>query len=434
MEQNYSGALERSLDETRQTMLRLVRDEATQRGLPLYIVGGSVRDLLLGRRLNDFDLTVEGDAIALASSLAAKHGGEVTAHKKFGTAKWFLPPHLTPEHLTPFDTPFGRRAAPDTSTPDTLDLISARSETYKHPAALPTVKPGSLTDDLRRRDFTINALAIRLDGTHFGELRDDLTGMQDLEKGILRALHSGSFIDDPTRMYRAVRYEGRYEFRIEEDTLALIPGACPFVEKLSAQRIRHELDLILDEPNAVSMLRRLDELDLLAPIHPLLATFSQSKLVALKSDDPALQNRNSRWVLWLMHLTEQEIERLNERLHFRADLLKILRSASLLNANLTVLVGLKPSQAVELLEGYSFKALEVVSGAVQDKEIKNILTRYLSEWWLVRPKTTGHDLKRLGIPSGPKYTEILRRLRAAWLDGEVKTEEGEKALLGRLLN
>jgi tRNA nucleotidyltransferase (CCA-adding enzyme) len=403
-----------------------VHEEATQRGLPLYIVGGSVRDLLLGRRLNDFDLTVAGDAIALARSLAAQHGGEVTAHTKFGTAKWFLPPHLTPEHLTP------QHLTPDTFTPDTLDLIAARSETYKHPAALPTVKPGSLADDLRRRDFTVNALAIRLDGTHFGELRDDLTGMQDLEKGIVRVLHSGSFIDDPTRMYRAIRYAGRYEFRIAEDTLALIPGARTLVEKLSAQRIRHELDLILDESNAVPMLRRLDELDLLAPIHPMLATFSRSILATLKADDPALQNRNSRWVLWLMHLTEQEIELLNRRLHFTTDLLKTLRSASLLNANLTAILGRKPSQVVEILEGYSIKALEVVSGAVPEKEIKSILTRYLSEWWHVRPKTTGHDLKKLGIPPGPKYTEILRRLRAAWLDEEVKTGEEEKELLASL--
>lgn len=414
--------MEQSLPEDRWRLLQLVRDEATQRGLPLYIVGGSVRDLLLGRRLNDFDLTVEGDAIALARALASRHGGRATAHAKFGTAKWFLPKHLTPQHLTP-----------DTSTPDTLDLISARSETYKHPAALPTVQPGSISDDLRRRDFTINALAIRLDGPHLGELRDEQDGIGDLQKKFVRVLHPGSFIDDATRMYRAVRYEGRYGFRIAEDTLALIPAARPFVEKLSPQRIRHELDLILDEPNAVAMLARLNELDLLASIHPALANFGQSNLANLKSADPALQNRNSRWVLWLMHLTEQQIEFFNERLHFTAGMLKILRSASMLNANLTALVGLMPSQVVELLEGYSIKALEVVSSAAQDEKIRNILYRYLSEWWSVRPKTTGHDLKKIGIPPGPKYTEILRRLRAAWLDGEVKSEEEEKALLGDLL-
>lgn len=413
--------MEQSLPKDRWDLLQLVREEATQRGLPLYIVGGSVRDLELGRRLNDFDLTVEGEAIKLARALAARHGGQVTAHTKFGTAKWFLPPKLKPENL-----------APDAETHDALDLISARSETYKHPAALPTVKPGSIFDDLRRRDFTINALAIRLDDPHFGELRDDLHGMEDLKRGIVRVLHPGSFIDDPTRMYRAVRYEGRYRFKIAEDTLALIPKARPFVEKLSPQRIRHELDLILDESEAVSMLKRLENLELLTAIHPALADFSQSNLATLKSSDASLRTRNSRWVLWLMHLPDQEIEFLNERLHFTAGLLKVLRSASLLNANLAAVAGLKPSQVVELLEGYSIKALEVVSCAVQDEEIKRILTRYLSEWWHVRPRTTGHDLKERGIAPGPKYAEILRRLRAAWLDGEVKTEKQEKSLLDRL--
>ena len=385
-----------------------------QRGLPLYIVGGSVRDLVLGHRLNDFDLTLEGNAIALARSLASKHGGTITAHTKFGTANWLLPDHLKIDHPT-------------------LDLISARSETYKHPAALPTVKLGSIADDLRRRDFTINALAVRLDDAQFGELRDDLNGMDDLQKGIIRVLHPRSFIDDPTRMYRAIRYEGRYGFKIAEGTLALIAEARAFVERLSAQRIRHELDLILEEPNAVSMLKRLDELELLSIIHPALANFSQSNLAKVKSDDAVLQNRNSRWILWLMHLKDQEIEFLNERLHFQADLLKILHSAASLNANLTAVVGLKPSKAAEFLESYSIKALEVLSSATQDEKIKNILMQYLAEWWYVKPKTTGHDLKKRGIPPGPKYTEILRRLRAAWLDGEVKSEEEEMNLLHQLL-
>jgi tRNA nucleotidyltransferase (CCA-adding enzyme) len=413
--QDFAEKLTDSLGENRLRLLQLVLDEATGRGLPLYIVGGSVRDLVLGRPLNDFDLTVEGDAIALARSLAAKHGGGVTAHTKFGTAKWFLPADLKEQH-------------------NTLDLISARSETYKHPAALPTVAVGSIADDLRRRDFTINAMAIRLDGDHFGELRDDLQAMDDLRKGIVRVLHPASFIDDPTRMYRAARYAERYGFQIAEDTLVLIPEARPFVEKLSPQRIRHELDLILDEPNAVAMLGRLEELDLLSCIHPALADFKKSNLATVKSEDQALQTRNSRWALWLMHLTDQEVEFINDRLHFTADLLKVLRSIALLEANLTALVGLKPSEAVEMLESYSFKALEVVSAALPEGEVKNILSRYLSDWWHVKPKTTGHDLKKRGIPPGPKYNEILRRLRAAWLDGEVKTAEEEQRLLDNLLS
>jgi tRNA nucleotidyltransferase (CCA-adding enzyme) len=411
---DFKSKLKSALSTERMRLLHLVIEEATQRALPLYIVGGSVRDLVLGRRLNDFDLTVEGDAIALARSLASKHGGRVTAHTKFGTAKWFLPDNLKTDQ-------------------DTLDLISARSETYKHPAALPMVKLGSIKDDLSRRDFTINALVLRLDSSHFGELRDDFNGLSDLQNGIVRVLHPRSFIDDPTRMYRAVRYEGRYGFKIAEDTRARIPEARSFVEKLSPQRTRHELDLILEEPNAVSMIARLDELDLLAPIHPALSNFNKSNLATLQSDDAALQNRQSRWILWLMHLTGQEIGSVNERLHFTKDLLKIIRSASLLNANRTVVVGLKPSQCVELLEGYSLRAIETVYHVIPEEEIKNIFSKYLSEWRHMKPQTTGHDLKKRSIPPGPKYTEILNRLRAAWLDGEVKNEEEELKMLANLM-
>jgi tRNA nucleotidyltransferase (CCA-adding enzyme) len=413
--QNLAELLKHFIGEDRLQLLYLVAEAAAQRGLPLYVVGGSVRDLVLRRPINDFDLTVEGDAIALARALANAYGGGVTAHAKFGTAKWFLPKSLKNNH-------------------DTLDLISARSETYKQPAALPTVIFGDIADDLRRRDFTINAMALRLDDSHFGELRDDMHGMEDLQKGIVRILHPNSFLDDPTRMYRAVRYAGRYRFKIAEDTLALIPEARALVEKLSPQRIRHELDLILDEPHAVAILKQLDELGLLSCIHPALVNFNRSYLATLKSDDPALQLRDSRWALWLMHLTDQEIEFINDRLHFTAELLKTLRSMAVLNANLASLAGLKPSEAVDVLEGYSVKALEVVSVALPEGEIKNTLKRYLSEWWLIKPKTTGYDLKKLGIPPGPRYSEILRRLRAAWLDGEVTTEEEEKSLLNHLLS
>ena len=415
---DFKSRLDSMFPVERIRLLHLAADEATLHGIPLYIVGGSVRDLVLGRAVNDFDLTVEGDAIALARSLAKKHGGKVTAHTNFGTAKWFLPDTLKPE----------------TSSSDTLDIVSARYETYKHPGALPTVKLGSIEDDIRRRDFTINALAIRLDGSHFGKLRDDLNGMDDLRKGIIRVLHPRSFIDDPTRMYRAIRYEKRYQFEIAKDTLALVPQARPLVEKLSAQRIRHELDLILDETTAVSILARLDELDLLSVIHPALSNFKKSNLATLKSDNPVLQNRNARWLLWLMHLSEQEIQFLNQRLHFTADVLKMLLSGSSLYMNLTALTGLKPSQCVELLESYSLRAVETIYHLLPEEEIKNKISKYLFEWRHVKPKTTGHDLKKLGLESGPKYAEILRRLRAAWLDEEVKSKEEEERILKGLIN
>lgn len=428
---NLKLQLEATLSSDQLRILRLVADEAAQSGLPLYIIGGSVRDLILGAAFKDLDLTVEGDAIALARALAKRHGGRVTVHSKFGTAKWFLPNDLATEPA------------------DSVDLVSARSETYKHPAALPSVKSGSMDDDIRRRDFTINTLAVRLDGARFGQLRDDLGGMDDLKQGIIRVLHVTSFVDDPTRMYRAVRYAERYKFKIAEETLALISPARPLVEKLSAQRIRHELDLILEEWNAASMLARLAELDLLQPIHPALS-FDKSMQRRLENlhtyrglqhlspwnitKGEQMRDSDLGWLLWLMSLSQEQVSALNDRLHFTADLLASLFAVSMIYADQSSFVGLKPSRCVERLESYPVNAVEAVGYVADDPRVKELFDEYISKWRYIRPRTTGEDLKALGIEPGPRYAVILRRLRDAWLDGEAETEEEEKMLLNTLIS
>jgi tRNA nucleotidyltransferase (CCA-adding enzyme) len=428
---NLKSQLEATLSPDQLRILHLVADEASQSGLPLYIIGGSVRDLILGAATKDLDLTVEGDAIAFARSLAKRHGGKVTAHNKFGTANWFLPKDLA------------------TESRDSVDLISARSEIYKHPAALPTVKPGSMDDDIRRRDFTINTLAIRLDGSYFGHLRDDLGGMHDLKQGIVRVLHENSFMDDPTRMYRAVRYAERYGFKIADETLALIPGARPLVEKLSAQRVRHEIDLILEEWNAASMLARLADLDLLEPVHPALKfDLSMRERLANLHTYRGLQHLSPwnitkgeqmhdsdlGWLLWLMSLSEEQIAALNDRLHFTSDLLASLFAVSMMFKDISSFADLKPSECVERLESFPVNAVEAVGYVAKDPRVKERFDEYISKWRYLKPHTTGDHLKSLGIQPGPRYAVILRRLRDAWLDGEVKTEDDEKRLLNDLIS
>ncbi|MCI0551044.1 MAG: tRNA nucleotidyltransferase, partial [Anaerolineae bacterium] len=262
MERDHSALLENSLDGLHLELLHLFAYQAAALQMPLYLVGGVVRDMLLGRAVNDFDLVVEGDITAFAESILKKYGGKILVHSRFGTAKWILN-----------ESTFKRLDFPVARFPDfelSFDLVSARSESYSRPGALPKVERSTIDNDLRRRDFTINAMALRLDGNHYGRLIDPLGGEADLEGGTIRVLHSKSLIDDPTRIYRAIRYEERYGFQIADDTLALLPDARPIIGELSAERIRHELDLILAEPNAASMLKRLAELDLLKPIHPAL--------------------------------------------------------------------------------------------------------------------------------------------------------------------
>lgn len=429
---DLSPLLKKALPGDRLDLVRAVAAASAELGMRPYIVGGFVRDLLLGRAGQDFDLVVEGDALRLARRLASEHGGKVTAHARFATAKWSPRPSK--------DRP-GDVAG--------LDLISARSETYRHPAALPTIAPGDLSDDLRRRDFTINTLAICLDEQHWGRLRDDLGGERDLERGLVRVLHPHSFIDDPTRMLRAVRYEQRYGFHLDGETQSLIPEALNYVEKLSAQRLRHELDLILGEAAAAAIVSRLRGLELLKVIHPRLPGDAATRqrlesprhpeLLGFRPGQAAAPGPHSpdeaflNWLLWLMALPPADIESIDGRLHFSAVLRRSLLGAASLLSGLPSLASMRPSGWVGRLEQLPLPAIYAVSLATSGGRSREMLENYLLRWRHIRPGTTGSDLMRRGLRPGPKYQEILRRLRDAWLDGEVRTPGEEAILLLKIL-
>ncbi len=422
----YAKKLERALPPAHLALIRALAEEADAQHLPAYIVGGFVRDLLLDRPGLDFDIVVEGDAIALAKALARKHGGRVTSHSRFGTAKWHL------ENST--------QGIPHSA----LDLISSRQEFYEHPTALPTVERGSIKLDLHRRDFTINTLALRLDGRHFGELHDYYGGLPDLQKRRIRVLHSLSFIDDPTRMLRAVRYEQRYGFRIEPRTLQLMDEAKPLLARLSEERLRHELDLIVEEPRAPAMLSRLAELNLMTSISEVLpwSVELRERLDSARKMSPppgwglppavaglSLQGALT-WLLWLLDLPRPQIEILHGRLRFPLGLYKALLAASTLKAELPALSGNPASKWVQRLEGVPLPALYAVFLVSQEPALE----RYALHWQNIHPKTTGETLKALGLPPGPRYQRILWGLRAAWLDGSVTSDAQETELLQELID
>lgn len=428
---NLSDRLESFLTIESLALIRLIKTEAERLDLPLYIVGGSVRDLMLGRVINDFDLTVEGDAGQLVESVLRKYAGKVVFHTRFGTATWTLD-----------ETTFKRLNVPmlgPSEFPSFLDFISARSETYSQPGALPTVKRSTIDDDLRRRDFTINAMAIRLDGMKYGQLYDPLGGQADLEHRLIRIIHARSFMDDPTRMLRAVRYAGRFGFEIEPETLNLInEEARDVLSKLSGERLRHEFDLIFEEQNPSGMLSRLAELDLLRPIHPLLPLANSqlpnfetptSEFGSFIVPDILSFRQTLGWTLWLMPLPVSEIEALAKRLDFPVPLTKSARAASSLLSELPSLANWKPSQWTFYLD--ELPSLAVYAVYLVTKELA--LREYLVEWQNVKPTITGNNLKERGLEPGPRYAEILRQLRAAWLDGEVMSVEEEKLFLDKLI-
>ncbi len=430
--------LKRALPPAWWQLLQCVSDEAEARRLPLYLVGGGVRDLLLGQPNHDFDFVVEGNAIALANALATRYGGKVIAHQRFGAARW----HLTNTSLA-------------AASPASVDFVTARSETYARPGTLPTVTPGLIADDLRRRDFTINALAIRLDGLHLGELRDDFGGLSDLQQGRIRTLHPLSYHDDPTRILRAVRYEQRYAFHIAAEDLKRIAEARHGLGALSGKRLRRELDLILEEAQVANMLARLDALGIFPEIHPALFWDEslreplerlQEAVLPAEWKIPDLRGiprrRALAYLLWLGQRSEAEIRLLASRLDFSATLRDALIALSALQCELPALTPSRPSiltarfDQVPPLALYALllQARSSKVPSVRREYLIEVLERYFTLWRNLRPRSTGHTLKRLGVPPGPRYQAILRRLRAAWLDGEIHRPAEEQTLLRTLLH
>ena len=205
-------------------------------GEHVYLVGGSVRDLLLKRTSIDIDIVVEGDAISVAKQLQSHWNGTLQIHPQFGTAT------VSPEN-------------PDKPK---VDFVTARSETYQKPATLPKVEPGTITDDLLRRDFTINALAMSIDTNTFGKIIDIGRGIDDLHSGTIRVLHINSYTDDPTRIFRACRYAARFNFQITDTDKHLIQEAIPIVSQLSGERIRNEIERVFVEDKTSAIVQLLD--------------------------------------------------------------------------------------------------------------------------------------------------------------------------------
>ncbi|MBX3015621.1 MAG: CBS domain-containing protein [Caldilineaceae bacterium] len=433
------------LSPTQVALLQLVGEEVDQMGYAVYVVGGFVRDLLLnganqGATVVDLDIVIEGDAIAFAERMQARYGGRVVPHKRFGTAKWLLQdaqhPIQAEKLLAHLHNGFTRQALPPN-----LDFVTARTEFYTAPTVLPTVEQGSIKLDLHRRDFTINTLALCLNPERWGELLDFYGGVHDLQEGVVRVLHSLSFVDDPTRILRAVRYEQRFDFQMDERTLELLRDAIELLDRMTPARIRHEFDRILQESQPEKSLQRLAELGVLQQIHPSLSFepwhqqhFAQIRTAYAQLDpsNPLASEPLERlyWGVLTLWLPASVQTALTERLGLRGETQQLMAGLSTLHTDQQALQSpdRTPSQVVHSLEQSTPAAIALWQTLAIEPQLTPRLTRYLAEWRHVRPLLDGHALRALGFPSGPLYSKILAELRAARLDGRVQSREDEEAL------
>ena len=407
---SYERLMREQLPENVYQLLRDMGETGDEMGWSVFVVGGFVRELLIQRSNLDVDIVVEGDGIAFAYALAESEGGEVRRHRRFGTATVTLPDGFK------------------------VDIATSRTETYAHPGALPSVEPGSIKDDLRRRDFTINALAIELNGDRFGELVDFFHGRSDLQNGYVRILHDLSFVDDPTRIFRAVRFEGRYGFSIEPHTEKLLEksAAGGYLKRISGHRLRNEILLILKEENPVPAIRRLAHFDLVRHIHPRICVSEElAGLFHRTGESLAWWNsvptraRADAVLLNLITLLDQLDAVESEDVSKRLVLLK--KHTEALKASKTRLpdvfqrmdgMEVPPSKVYEMLKGL---LLEVLLFAIaKSPGTRDSISLYLTQLWKARPLVNGNDLRELRYPEGPLYTEILARTFAAQLDGLIE--------------
>lgn len=429
-------------------LLRFIGAEVEELHFSVYVVGGFVRDLLLNHKDSplsalDLDIVIEGDAIAFARGLESQFGGRVVPHRRFNTAKWILDDPRHPVHTERLSARL-ELSGKTIKLPPHLDFISARTEFYTAPTALPTVEDSSIKLDLHRRDFTINTLAISLNPTRWAELLDFFGGARDLEQGIIQVLHSLSFVDDPTRILRAVRYEQRFGFQIEDRTCQLLLEALELLDRVTPARIRHEFERIFQEQTPEHALYRLGELQVLQAIVPglvvdaatvraLAATrIAYEKAVHASphthTDLATLRLDDLYWGVLSIGMKPDEKDKLIERLGLQGTTQKILHGLSILSRYGSALLepDILPSQAVELLEQIPVSALALAESLPDQHPARRHLIRaYLDHWRHATPLLDGNSLAEMGIPSGPLYRIILTALRNGRLDGHIHNRQQE---------
>ena len=451
-ERNLSSAMCKRLSPPCMTFLRMAGEIAQDIGASAYVVGGFVRDLVMdGKGLKwpdiDIDLVVEGDAMAFAHKLGIRLKGRVREHREFMTAMLVFPA----ESLCA-DVEKHRRTHLADPTEIKVDIATARLEFYTEPGALPQVERGSIKMDLYRRDFSINAMAVRLNPQVFGQLVDFFDGQEDIRNRRIRTLHALSFVEDPTRMFRAVRFEQRYGFRMGAQCERFMRNAIDdlhLIHHLSGSRICHELELMMEERNPFLAFRRMDELGLLAEVHPLLRMNDEKRDMA---------DRVRRVLEWYMrmYLPEEpdllmlmvialcrrapgaDVENLLDRLQFsdrRKRETMLVRSAIMAarqGMNQWEKKNGPISELHRLLGRAPLETLLYLLAQEDGEEQHEKLTRYIYMGRQMKPDVNGDDLMRMGVEPGPMIGRILNEVLIAKMDDESMGREEQLALAARL--
>ena len=431
---NLRGMLKNKLPGPLSEFLERVGELADHMAVPAFLVGGFVRDFILNIPNFDLDIVVEGDGIQFAKQLAKTLQAEWKIHERFGTVTLTLP------------------NSPDLPQLHHVDIATARTEYYEYPTALPTVERSSIKKDLYRRDFTINALAIRLNQRP-GELLDYFGGQRDLKDQVVRVLHSLSFVEDPTRVFRAIRFEQRFGFHMSKETLHFIQQAksLQLFHRLSSTRLGNELIRLLKEPSPVNGIQRLGSLKLFHIIHPALRWRSKNQVLceSIKKildwyEVEGMQQKVEGWILyaigWFEPLGQTELVATWERLGFPRTIVTttgdFLKEQSGIFRTLNK-QQLAPSHVYSLLAPWPEEIVLFLMAKAQSKPKAPLafgrIREYVTKYQHMKITITGDDLDLMGLPKGPVYRRTLDKLFAAKLDGVISTTDEEFRLAKTLV-
>lgn len=408
-------------------LLKEAGHTAEDLGFQAYAVGGFVRDLLLRRDNLDIDIVVEGgNGIILAEEVASRKGARVRAHQRFKTAVIVFPDGFK------------------------MDVATARLEYYERPGALPTVEQSSLKLDLYRRDFIINTLAIALNPGKFGELIDFFGAQRDLKEKTIRVLHNLSFVEDPTRMLRAVRFSEKFGFRISKHTLNLIKNSVKLdmFKELSGARLFDELKNILEEDVSAKCIEKLHELGILKLIHQGITWDVDRELFFERAREAVAwhellytEEKAEGWLVLFLALTDplnqDELERLAKRLSMEGrKVMEVIASRSEgLRGLRTVSMGMarKNSEIYGLLNGLPIEAMLYLIAKAGEDDAKKAISTYITRLRGIKTELGGEDLLAMGMKQGPAIGEVLEMLIKKRLDGEISTREEEEALAAEFI-
>lgn len=403
-------------------ILKLSGEVAEGLGFNAYLVGGSVRDLLRGEENLDIDIVLEGDGISFARALGEKLNAKVRAHQKFGTAQVF-------------------------AQKIKLDIATARTEYYESPAALPKVETSSIKKDLYRRDFTINTLAVKLNPRDFGLLIDFFGGQRDLRERTIRVLHNVSFVEDPTRAFRAIRFSERFGFKISRHMENLIKSAIEMnlFNMLSGPRLYEELLLSFKETEPIKTLKKLSDFGLIKVIHSNLV-FTEELEATLKSMQETvswfnllfLEEKPDKGILYLMALLsglkdedlKATVERLSPPPRVRD---MIIRGMTQVKNILRKFPVDDPVETHKLLSKFNLETILFLMALSKDRKKQRVISHYLTELRNVKTILKGNDLKRMGIEPGPVYSKILNKLLEEKLRGRLRSREDEEQFVKRFI-